>query len=43
MVFLGNAKIASTILGGKKPVVLTSRADSNEAKLLSIALSVVMS
>jgi phosphate butyryltransferase len=43
MVFLSDAKIASTILGGKKPIVLTSRADSNEAKLYSIALSVLMS
>jgi len=42
MVFLGNAKIASSIVGGKKPVVLTSRADSNEAKLFSIALSVLL-
>ncbi|WP_420856915.1 bifunctional enoyl-CoA hydratase/phosphate acetyltransferase [Tepiditoga spiralis] len=42
MVFLGNSKVASTILGGKKPVVLTSRADSDEAKLNSIAISVLM-
>lgn len=43
MVFLAKSKIASSIVGGKKPVVLTSRADSNEAKLFSIALSVLMS
>ncbi|MBM7559137.1 bifunctional enoyl-CoA hydratase/phosphate acetyltransferase [Marinitoga litoralis] len=42
MVFLSGAKVASTILGGKKPVVLTSRADSDETKLLSIALSVLL-
>ncbi|KAF2956365.1 bifunctional enoyl-CoA hydratase/phosphate acetyltransferase [Marinitoga sp. 38H-ov] len=42
MVFLSGAKVSSTILGGKKPVVLTSRADSDETKLLSIALSVLL-
>ncbi|AEX84608.1 phosphotransacetylase [Marinitoga piezophila KA3] len=42
MVFLSGAGVASTILGGKKPVVLTSRADSDDAKLLSIALSVLL-
>jgi len=42
MVFLAGAGVASTIVGGKKPVVLTSRADSDEAKTLSIALSVIM-
>ncbi|KLO25090.1 MULTISPECIES: bifunctional enoyl-CoA hydratase/phosphate acetyltransferase [unclassified Marinitoga] len=42
MVFLSKAGVASTILGGKKPVVLTSRADSDDAKLLSIALSVLL-
>ena len=40
--FLANAKLASTIVGGKVPIVLTSRADSDEAKLLSIALTVIM-
>lgn len=42
MVFLAGSGVASTILGGKKPVVLTSRADSDDAKLLSIALSVLL-
>ncbi|WGS64738.1 bifunctional enoyl-CoA hydratase/phosphate acetyltransferase [Marinitoga aeolica] len=42
MVFLAGSSVASTILGGKKPVVLTSRADSDDAKLLSIALSVLL-
>lgn len=42
MVFLAGAKVGSTILGAKKPVILTSRADSDEAKLNSIALSVLM-
>lgn len=39
MVFLGGAKVASSIVGAKVPVALTSRADSDEAKLLSLALT----
>lgn len=39
MVFLANAKVASVILGAKLPIVLTSRADSDETKLYSIALA----
>lgn len=38
MVFLGGAKVASTIVGARVPVVLTSRADSDETKFYSIAL-----
>lgn len=34
---LGNCRIAGLLVGTKTPVVLTSRADSAEAKLLSIA------
>ena len=41
LVFLAKAKSASIILGGKVPVVLTSRADSEETKFYSIALSAV--
>jgi len=33
---LGNAKVAGIIVGAKSPVVLTSRADSEDAKYLSI-------
>ena len=33
---LGNAKVAGIIVGAKSPVVLTSRADSEESKYLSI-------
>lgn len=40
--FLGNAKSAGLILGTKAPIVLTSRADNQEAKLNSIALGVLM-
>ena len=39
MMFLANAKSASVIAGAKKPIVLTSRADSKESKFYSIALS----
>lgn len=41
--FLANAKSAGLILGAKAPIVLTSRADDEEAKLNSIVLSVLMS
>lgn len=40
--FLANTKSAGIILGAKAPIVLTSRADNKEAKLNSIALSVLM-
>lgn len=41
--FLANAKSAGVIVGATAPVVLTSRADSDETKLNSIALGVLMS
>lgn len=41
--FLGNAKSAGIIVGAKAPIVLTSRADSDDSKLNSIALGVLMS
>lgn len=41
--FLSNAKSAGIIVGAKAPIVLTSRADSDESKLNSIALGVLMS
>jgi len=40
--FLANAKSAGVIVGAKAPVILTSRADSDESKLYSIALGVLM-
>lgn len=40
--FLANAKSAGIIVGAKAPIILTSRADSEEAKLNSIALGVLM-
>ena len=42
MVFFARAKNAGIIVGAKVPVVLTSRADSDEAKLNSIAIGVLM-
>jgi phosphate butyryltransferase len=43
MMFLANAKSASVIAGAKKPIVLTSRADSTESKYYSIALAALVS
>lgn len=40
--FLGGAVTAAVIMGAKVPIVLTSRADSDKSKLLSIALSAAM-
>jgi phosphate butyryltransferase len=39
MMFLADAKSASVVVGGKRPIVLTSRADSTESKFYSIALA----
>ncbi len=41
--FLGSARCAAIILGSKSPIVLTSRADSEENKFLSIVLGVLTS
>jgi phosphate butyryltransferase len=42
MMFLANSKSASVIAGAKKPIVLTSRADSTESKYYSIALAALV-
>lgn len=42
MMFLANAKSASVIAGAKRPIVLTSRADSTISKFYSIALSAMV-
>ncbi|MGM0608561.1 MAG: phosphate butyryltransferase [Candidatus Muiribacteriota bacterium] len=39
LVFLAKVKLAAIIVGAKAPIVLTSRADSDETKLNSIALA----
>lgn len=41
-VYLGGGRIAGVLMGASAPVVLTSRADSAESKLHSIALAVLM-
>lgn len=41
--FLGGASSAAVIMGAKAPVVLTSRADSEKSKFLSIALAAAIS
>lgn len=43
MTYLGGAKSAGVIVGAKVPVVMTSRADSAEIKLHSIAFGVLVS
>lgn len=42
LVFMAGAKNAGVIVGAKAPIVLTSRADSDEAKLNSIALALAI-
>jgi phosphate butyryltransferase len=42
LMFLGNAQSASVIAGAKKPIVLTSRADSTLSKFNSIALGALV-
>lgn len=41
--FFSDAKLAAVITGAKVPIVLTSRADSDETKFHSIALAVALS
>jgi len=41
MVYFGGGVPAAVMLGTKKPVIITSRADSAQCKLLSIALNVL--
>ena len=41
LVFLANARCGGVVLGAKRPIILTSRADSADSKLISIALSVL--
>ncbi len=42
LAFLGGATSAAVIMGAKVPIVLTSRADTERAKLLSIAFAAAM-
>lgn len=43
LTYFSNSKNAGIILGARAPIVLTSRADSDETKLYSIALAVICS
>jgi phosphate butyryltransferase len=43
MTVLGNARVAGIIVGARAPVVLTSRADSDESKFLSIVTAIKIS
>lgn len=42
LIFMGGADAAGIVLGARVPVILTSRADSVRARLLSCALAVLM-
>jgi phosphate butyryltransferase len=41
LAFLAGAKNGGVVIGAKKPVILTSRADSAESKLIAIALGIL--
>jgi phosphate butyryltransferase len=43
MVYFARARVAGLVLGAAKPVVATSRADSAESKVLSIAMGALVS
>jgi phosphate butyryltransferase len=42
LIFLGGATCAAVITGAKVPIVLTSRADSERSKMMSIALAAAL-
>ena len=42
LTFLAGGCMAGVVVGGRAPIVITSRADSSRCKLLSIALAVVL-
>ena len=41
LAFLANARCGGVVLGAKRPIILTSRADSADSKLIAIALAVL--
>ncbi len=43
LTYVANKKIAAAVMGGTAPIVMTSRADSTETMLLSIALAAYIS
>lgn len=40
--YLGGARLAGTVLGGKVPIILTSRADSPESRVASCAIAAAL-
>jgi phosphate butyryltransferase len=42
LVYFAGAKCAGLVVGAKVPIIVTSRADNEEAKLNSIALAVLL-
>ncbi len=42
LIYFSNAKVGAVVTGAKAPIVLTSRADSPEAKVNSIALAILV-
>jgi phosphate butyryltransferase len=42
LIFLANSISAAVVMGASAPIVLTSRADSEQSKLMSIALAAVL-
>jgi phosphate acetyltransferase len=42
LTFLANADVAGIVLGAKVPIILTSRADSVEARLASCAVAALV-
>ncbi|MDA3952611.1 MAG: bifunctional enoyl-CoA hydratase/phosphate acetyltransferase [Bacteroidales bacterium] len=43
LIFMGGSTSAAVILGAKVPIVLTSRADTEKSKMMSIAMAAAMS
>ncbi len=41
--YIGHARLAHVIVGARIPILIPSRADSSDAKLLSLALGMIMS
>jgi len=41
--YIGNARLAHVIVGARIPILIPSRADTSDAKLLSLALGMIMS
>ena len=42
LIFLANSISAAVVMGASAPIVLTSRADSEQSKLMSIALAAAL-